>query len=42
MKPKLCLSAEQLSYLEFCFEEVILKKVHFKTFIVNVVKNIQI
>ncbi len=33
MKLKLCLTEEHLSYLEFCFEEVIKKNLHLKTFL---------
>ncbi len=33
MTPKLCLSEEQLSNLELCYEEVIKKKVHLKTYL---------
>ncbi len=31
--PKICLSEEQLSYLEFCLNEVIKKKVDLKTYL---------
>jgi hypothetical protein len=33
MTPKICLSEEQLSYLEFCYNEVIKKKIHLKTYL---------
>ena len=33
MTPKICLSEEQLSYLEFCFNEVIKKKIDLKTYL---------
>jgi len=33
MKLKLCLTEEQLSYLEFCFNEVIKKKIDLKTYL---------
>jgi hypothetical protein len=35
MTLKICLSEEQLTYLEFCFDEVIKKKVHLKTYLLS-------